>query len=121
MSITEIISDFGRDLVATRFDAGSYVNGTYVPGSTNSIDIVMSVQPLNGKELMILPEGERTKNYVRGYTDTQLYTAQQSDSKKADRVSVDDVVYEVQKVEKWEGNEMELQPYWKVMMAEVNP
>lgn len=122
MSIAALIASFGRPLTVIRYAAGAYgSNGAYQPGATSTLSIVMSVQPLNGRELMLLPEGERTKQYVRGYTNTQLYTAQQSSSKKADRISVDGVTFEVQKIEKWESASMSIQPYWKVVMAEVNP
>jgi hypothetical protein len=122
MSIAALIASFGRPLTVTRYAAGAYdSNGAYQPGATSTINIIMSVQPLNGRELILLPEGERTKQYVRGYTNTQLYTAQQAASKKADQTSIDGVTFEVQKVEKWEATNMNIQPYWKIVMAEVNP
>ena len=97
--------------------SGGFIEGVYQEGATSTFDIVMSVQPLNGKELEILAQGERTKRFVKGYTTTRLYTVKENDSKRADVVAYDDTRFEVQSVERWvDGN---LQHY-KTFMAEVN-
>jgi len=96
---------------------GGYVDGEYEEGSTSTFDIEMSVQPLQGRELQLLPEGERTRRYVKGYTVTRLYTAIEATSKKADRVGYDSTNFEVQSVERWVDGELE---HYKVLMAEVN-
>ena len=97
--------------------SGGFIDGVYQEGATSTFDIVMSVQPLNGKELEILAQGERTKRFVKGYTTTRLYTVKENDSKRADVVAYDDTRFEVQSVERWvDGN---LQHY-KTFMAEVN-
>lgn len=95
---------------------GGYVDGVYQEGATSVFDAVMSIQPLSGKELLQLPEGERTRRHVKGYTATELKTADQAESRKADRVAYGDVEYEVQNIETWGAG----LSHFKVIMAEVN-
>lgn len=97
--------------------AGGYVDGVYQPGTVTTFSAVMSVQPAGGKELLKLPEGQRTKTVMKGYTETALYTADQAASKKADVVTYEGALFEVQKVEPWGGN----LSHYKVLMVGVNP
>ena len=121
MRASSLIARFGKTVTVTRFAGGSFVNGTYVAGASSTLSPVMSIQPLGGKELLNLPEAQRIKRFVRGYTATELFTAEQVPSKKADRVAFEGVNYEVQKVENWQSEGNSIDPFWKVIMAEVNP
>ncbi len=124
MSAVDLIFAFRTptDATVTRQDAaGSYVNGEYVGGATTDFEIQMSIQPLTAKEVLKLPEAQRTKQWVKGYASEALFTSEQSASKKADRVSLNGRNFEVITVEYWESAGNTIVPYWKVTMAEVNP
>lgn len=122
MSASTLINSFAFDVTLTRFASGSYSNGIFVTGATTTSTIKMSIQPINGKELLNRPEAQRTKRIMKGYTDTQLYTAELSPSKQADRITdTDGSIYEVQKVENWTSFASDIAPHWKVELAEVNP
>jgi len=121
MSIETLIQAFGKTVTVTRFSAGGYVDGTYIAGGTTVLSPIMSIQPMGGKELLNLPEAQRTKRFVRGYTDTELFTADQVPSKKADLVESEGVTFEVQKVERWFSEGNSIQPFFKILMAEENP
>ena len=110
MTATALITNFGQTVTVTRYAAGSYVNGTYVSGAISTFSAIMSVQPMTGRELLNLPEAQRTRNIVKGYCPTQLYTAQQSASKKADLVTVGTKTYEVQNVEHWQEQTLDIDP-----------
>ena len=43
----------------------SYVNGVWVDGSETSFDVKAKVQPLKDTELMILPESERNRSWLK--------------------------------------------------------
>ena len=116
-----MIQRFGQSVTVTRYGAGSNVNGDYVAGTATTFAVIMSVQPLSGRELLNLPEGQRTRNILKGYCATELYTATQAESKKADVVTVGSKSYEVQFVEHWQEQGGDLDPFWKVHMAEENP
>ena len=61
-------------LAIKRKTAGSYNNdGVYSEGTTTTFDIVANVQPnLTRNEMMLLPEGERSKQTLKLYTSSAL-------------------------------------------------
>ena len=120
MSVATMIARIGITCTVTRFNAGSYVGHTYIPGSTSTFSVLMSVQPLNGRELLNLPEAQRTRQWVKAYCATELRTANQALGIKADRVLANGVLYEVQRVEFWTNPASTLAPHWKLQLAEVN-
>ena len=121
MSALDLIGTFGVTVTVTRTAAGVYAKGEYAPGATSTLTTTMSVQPMSGRELLNLPEAQRTRQWVRGYCPIELRTADQSGSLKADLVAYAGKSYEVQKVEYWQSTASDIAPHWKVEMAEVNP
>lgn len=71
--------------------AASASTGRYVAGAASTISIVASVQPLNGKERLMLPEGERDTIELKAYTRDDVDTD--------DEVTVDGAVFVVMQVE----------------------
>ncbi len=90
-------------LTVNRYALGSYVNGRWVQGSLqNTFSIYASWQPANGDEMQTLPEGRRNSVAYKGYTITQLYTADQKQNTDIDFiVGPDSQEYEVIQVESW--------------------
>lgn len=121
MSASALIDRKGEDVTLTRYAAGAFADGTYAPGSATTSTIVMSVQPLKGSELLNLPEAQRVSKMLKGYAAVELYTAQNSPSKKADLITWQGSQYEVQAVEPWRASGSTMSPFWKVMLAGVNP
>ena len=119
MTASSLISSFGSTVTITRYAAGSYVNGSYVAGATSSISATMSVQPMNGRDLLLLPEGQRTRNFLKGYSSVVVYTADQAASKKADVVTVGSKNYEVHSVQEWLDQGSSIDPFWKITLAEI--
>lgn len=120
MSAGALINKFGKLVTVTRYGTGQYVDALYQTGATTTFTTKMSIQPLNGKDLLNLPEGQRTRNLMKAYASVQMYTAEIAASKKADLVTTGGVTYEVQKVESWESSGNKIVPYWKLLLAEVN-
>jgi hypothetical protein len=80
----------------------------------------MSIQPMTGRDLMNLPEAQRTKNWVKAYCAQELFTAR--GNRRADRVTdLGGIVYEVHKVQFWDSSGNTIAPHWYLEMAEVNP
>jgi hypothetical protein len=94
------------------------VDGVFQPGGTSTFDIQISLQPYSAEELLLLPEGERTRRHMKGYTVTRLYNAKQSRGAKSDRLDYDGTVFEVQEVERWKVTDLD---HFKVIIAELNP
>lgn len=123
MDAVTLIGKYGKTVqIRRQAAAGDYVNRQYVPGAyLPDIPVKMSLQPIEGEELVILQAGDRTKEFKRAYTATQVFTAQQAPSKKADLIIEGSVKWEVQKVETWESSNNNIQPFWKAIIAKVNP
>jgi hypothetical protein len=57
-----------------RREAGSYTLGRYTPGALSTFSIVASVQPVSGRELKDLPEGQHGDELRLVLTTTELRT-----------------------------------------------
>lgn len=77
----------------TRRGPGQWLDGHYEPGQLETITIDCNVQPLNGREVEQLPEGEREKEQKWVWTQTGLVIG--------DVVCYKGEKYEVQRVEDW--------------------
>lgn len=100
-----------RKFSVERGSAGAYVNGAFVPGATTTLVVLGSVQPLNGRELENLPEGQRVKESIKIYTATELKTVDEVNQIKADVVIDGGKRYEVQTVDR---HSMSLGSHFKV-------
>jgi hypothetical protein len=114
---TDLVSSFGQTVTVTRFASGEVDVDEHVmsDGATSTFDCVMAVQPDQEDQLSNSPSGQRTRNVLKGYTATELFTAEISPTKNADRVTVDGVVYEVQGIKKYVGD----LSHWKVRLVEM--
>lgn len=70
---------FRKKFTIQRTSGGEYDdNGIWQKGETEEIEIMASVQPISLDEYnQIFPEGIRTVNAVKIYTDTRLYPEKQ--------------------------------------------
>jgi len=74
-------------LTRRRFAAPSYVAGRPVPGAATDTTFVGSVQPLNGRDRQVLPEGLRQRRGYKVYCPrTTLRTDDQHAGTSADHV-----------------------------------
>lgn len=121
MNTAALIAKFAAPIgpvTVTRFTPGARANGVYTPGVPDIIpDVFISIQPLSGRELLSLPEGDRTRNWMKGYSAIQLFTADQSEAKKADLVEFQGKQFEVRESQPWVWADS----HWKIRIAEVNP
>lgn len=97
---------------------GTYVEGTYVPGRQTQLQVRGSLQPLSPREVLQLPEGERVRATYKFYTDGVLITSREAGERRADVVVVRGEQFKVMSVERWDGTAI---PYWKAILARVQP
>ena len=92
--------------IERRATGGSYVDGNYVSaGVTETLtDVFVSVQQMTRDELLLLPEGLRTREVKKMYSKTQLFGVNAPDGREADRVSYNNEVYEIHEVGDWKDN-----------------
>jgi hypothetical protein len=88
-------------------------DGRAVVASPSTFSIKASVQPLNGRDLLRLPEGERSTERVKVYSPTQLFTT--GAGQVADLISVLGISYEVETAQVWGPNGN----FWKMICRAV--
>lgn len=94
--VKECICGLGSRLRIVRAQAGVYdQNGRWVEGAPQLLDVLAVVQPLASHEVVLLPEGKRTKGSVKLYTTSRLQAADVKAQLQADRFC-------------WHGDEYEL-------------
>lgn len=84
-----------KELRVIRKNDGHYVAGEWITGQGNSFSIKASVQGCNARTLQSLPEGYRTSENYRLYTDTELKIIK-------DTVIIGDQEFLVVKVTPWQ-------------------
>jgi hypothetical protein len=98
-----------ENITRRRFSTAGAVRGAdrrYVPGAASLTVISASVQPLRGREVETLPEGERHKDWQKVYTAADLVTADQhagGAGGAADQLDIGGITYEVRQVWPWRG------------------
>jgi len=95
----------------TRFDTGRYVvtrpgpttfvGGRVTPGVAASFSVDAAVQPATPKDLLRLPEGERSWERLVFFTTDELRTADASKNRLGDRVAYKAKTYEIESVTDW--------------------
>lgn len=88
-------------------------DGRWVAGATSPLTIMASVQPLNGRDLLRLPEGERTTERVKVYSPMQLFVP--GAGQDADVITVAGIQYQIETAEQWGANGA----YWKMIARKV--
>jgi len=97
-----MINVFASKLQVTReIKEGKYVEGYFKDGYVQTFTIVGTVEPLDGNELMLLTEAERTKESIRIYTATELLTVDPKRTRKADVITYQGKKFEVHSVKRW--------------------
>lgn len=97
------MSSFRTAFTVKRKAAGTLVKGKLVEGSTSTITIQASVQPMRGKDVDLLPEGRRTSQAVWIYTDTQLQLSNSTAFTNPDILVAFGSDFEVLSVEPWQS------------------
>ena len=95
--------NFRGTVTGTRDDGtGIYVEGEWVAGSTTVLSIEASIQPLRPDEMDQLPEGRRSGQAYKLYTDDLVRTAKQ-DQYNADKLTINGEECEVVAVKPYQS------------------
>lgn len=91
-------------LTVVRRIAGSYVDGEWVEGTTTELPIECNIQPIKPYELMMFPESERSKVWMRLYTGETLRTQREgTGGYDADEFTWKGDRFKIMKVNDWNG------------------
>lgn len=102
LDVSDCISGLATvPITVARQQPGTYDRGRYVEPNPTEFFPMASVQPVTGKEQLLLPEGVRTRQTIKLYTPTRLMTSSQSTVQRADVVRYKSQDFEVFTVEDW--------------------
>jgi hypothetical protein len=115
MSLSDAILSLSTGTyTVTRPGAGTWTNGVFVEGTASTFQIQASVQPASARDLLRLPEGERTSDVIAIYTPTELRASSQPDRTLSDRITYRGALYELEHVEFWESG-----GFWKCLARKI--
>lgn len=96
---------------------GAWVNGKWVEGIETPVVIDVNIQPIKGHELLMFPEADRTKEWYKLYSASEIRT----DKEGTNGWEADEFVYEGQryKVVKTQTHRMGLLNHTKAWAARI--
>jgi hypothetical protein len=100
-----------------RSAAGSYVDGEWVEGVEAEVLVEANVQPLSDYQYMILPESDRTKQWVWVFSSSELRTLKEGiGGYAADEFVWNNERYKVMKTQRFQ---MTVQDHWEAKAARI--
>lgn len=106
-------------LTIFRKSEGSYVNGRWVEGSTSEIILQVNIQPLKPYEILMLPEADRTRAWVKFYSADYARTLKEgTNGWSADEFIWKGDRYKVMRVDDWTSG-MSILEHVKVYAARI--
>lgn len=106
-------------LTIFRKSEGSYVNGRWVEGSTSEIVLQVNIQPLKPYEILMLPEADRTRAWVKFYSADYARTLKEGiGGWSADEFIWKSDRYKIMKVDDW-TNGMGILEHVKIQAARI--
>lgn len=99
----------GKNYTVTRVNADgeiSEVDGSFVPGETISLQILGSVQPIQARDLVTIPEGDRVRERFRFYSLHRLLNDRVSKLRKGDDIAINCEAFRVESVQHWPNYSM---------------
>lgn len=100
----------GKPYQVTRSGGGEYVKGEWVEIAQQTLQIVASIQPLSGREIERLPEGDRIRESKKGYFVEAVRPSSEITGAAADLVLIEGKQFQVYNVEPWPH-------YWKALLV----
>jgi len=104
------------DLMIERFGGGAYVDGRWVNEQPTQVALTANVQPAGGRQLMRLPEGDRTRDNITVWSTSELRPVARAQGKPGDLVLWNGERYEVIQLNDWSANG----DYWEATCAKVD-
>lgn len=97
---------FSRIVTVKRQSAGSYsdATGLFEPGSEQTMSVAASVQPMTARDLLLLEEADRTREWIKLYSEFKFHAGEQTaggQPVKADVIIYNNERYVVRSVTDW--------------------
>ena len=118
--MSNVLGNLKTETVQVEFSSGegSWNKGEFQPPTKLTRDVVASVQPMNASDIFKLPEGERTKEWLKMYTEDRIFESQEDRNQQADVVIRDGKRFKVKGVANYNiGTSL---PHYKVMLCKMD-
>lgn len=102
-------------LTIYRKSSGSYVDGVWTEAAESTIEIQANVQPYQFNQYQIVPEADRSKKWLRVFSDSEVRTLKEG-SWSADEFIYDGDRYQVMKVDKYA---MTIRDHFEILAARI--
>lgn len=117
MSIAEFSLVRKIPLTLYRKTEGSYIEGVWTSGVETTVDILANVQPLLDEEYMRIPEADRTKQWIRLFSNSELRTLKEGvDGWSADEFFWNSERYQIMRVQRYQ---MSVRDHWEAKAARI--
>lgn len=106
-------------LTIYRQESGSFVDGDWVEGSVVEVPLQVNIQPLKPYEIMMLPEADRTRVWIKFYSADYARTLKEGNAGwDADEFIWKNDRYKIMKVDDW-TNGMGILEHVKIQAARI--
>lgn len=114
-----LIESFLTNTYTVRRSSGAtVVNGRWEESGFTTVVVKGSLQPLNAREIKMLPEGFRLKQMYKLYSDASIATINTASQAGADKVTIDGETFKVISVEDWKGTKVDLPHFKSILQRE---
>ena len=122
MNAVQLINKHGKTVTLIRSSSAGTISdgGRYTKGTETESEIKMFAYPASGRDLEVLPEGERTKEYLSGLCYDEVRMVSRSAKTQADKIETNGKTYQVMNVKFYEASRINIQPFYHILMTEVN-
>lgn len=101
--LCEAVDECAVPVTVIRSYPGAVVKGRAQPKTVERFHASLSVQPMTGRELQQVPEGERAEERVKAFSCTELHTTKTSECRTADQFLWKGRTYRIVRSECWEA------------------
>jgi len=105
------------NLSISRYALGDYSTGDYVKATPTIVTVRANVQPLKDREIVQMPEADRTKKWLKVYS-ASLMRSNKEGEYDADRFIWDGDTYQVEKVQDYS---MGVLNHWRATACKISP
>ena len=117
-----MINTWSDTFTVNRLVAGTIdSDGFYTDGSTSSFTVSATIMRLSAKDMINLPEGQRTEQMVKIYTDAVLNTSNITTGIKGDIVTYKGNTYEIISLENWDDFNASGIEHYKYVAMKIDP
>lgn len=110
-----LLAPFSEVFLLRRTAPGVFIKGRWVEGATTETPVTGSVQQANDRDIQLLPEGLRTNETLKIFTEVEIKTENQPAHQSADVIVRKGVEYLVMSAATF-GAPL---PHWRVLARKI--